>query len=131
MTDSSGLPPVLARDIAAANAGRFEDREGPEPWQKPEPSPAAKYSVVGDSLSVEVGEGVTEVTLYDIPTLLAAAGRPADRGPGYRQAIADLRDLGAIAAWRQERRRRGEPFEGAGVVEYLEHRLARAEEPPS
>jgi hypothetical protein len=39
MTDSSGLPPVLARDIAAANAGRFEDREGPEPWQKPGPDP--------------------------------------------------------------------------------------------
>ncbi len=46
------------------------------------------------------------------------------RDEGYREAIAALRNLGAIAAWRQERRRLGQPFEGDGVIEYMESRLS-------
>lgn len=67
---------ILLRDLAA----RSPDHAGPEPWhQQPEPVPTVRYSIVGDSLQVETGEGVTEVVLYDIPTLIAQP--PAEPDP--------------------------------------------------
>ncbi len=83
---------LLLRDAASAASAAGE------PWQRPEPPPSARYTIVGDSLRVETGEGVTEVVHYDIPTLLGQAGRYASDG-AWAEADGLVAERDALKAW--------------------------------
>lgn len=100
MTDTAGVPfdDVVERDAAQLAAWYRAARE-PSTGQTTTPAvvSAGWYSVVGSSLRVR-GEDTTDVTYYDIPTLLMAAD--ADR----RQAVDVALDRLAqkMAATRQQ-----------------------------